>query len=375
MGSVPKKSHVVIVGASLVLGGCAVVDEFVWPTLTGEETGTGSPTVSASSVSEAPPSAREQISVAVPSGRSTGTVVGERVERIRADLRVLNNQIDGHAKQLDTARLKVRQNANGYHVAKASILARLHVGTTPGNPELVAQWNSAQARLDTLSSDINSFADLSRKIASDASTASFLRDTTRATYQIVGALEADHAQLTILENASNQTAVVIDRLLEDVKNEITQQTTYVANERSNLTALSDSIRAGRLYGGTLNRLVSAPPVPLSGPALASAPPLRGAAPPLVVIRFDRPNVEFEETLFTALSRTLEQRPSAQFEVVAVASSSGTSADIQLSQSASRRHAEEVVKSMSNMGLPGGRIRLSSTTSGNIANNEVRIFVH
>ena len=44
----------------------------------------------------------------------------------------------------------------------------------------------------------------------------------------------------------------------------------------------------------------------------------GARRPLVVIRFDRANVPYEQALYTAVSRALERRPQALFDLVAVA---------------------------------------------------------
>ena len=41
-----------------------------------------------------------------------------------------------------------------YHGAIAAINARLQVGTTPGNPNLVSQWNVAQAELAKIDGDV-----------------------------------------------------------------------------------------------------------------------------------------------------------------------------------------------------------------------------
>ncbi|MBT5414479.1 MAG: hypothetical protein HOK81_07765, partial [Rhodospirillaceae bacterium] len=96
--------------------------------------------------------------------------------------------------------------------------------------------------------------------------------------------------------------------------------------------------------------------------------------PLVVIRFDNPNVQYEEALYTAMSRALERRPSATFELVAVAPTKGSSGEIALASANSKRQAEQVLRSLTNMGLPTDRISLSATTSSSARSNEVHIYV-
>jgi len=79
--------------------------------------------------------------------RPTGTVVGKKIESLRGDLLRLQGDLSSENGQLQTLRVSARQFAGNYHSLKAAMNARLQVGTTPGNPELVAQWNQAQSEL------------------------------------------------------------------------------------------------------------------------------------------------------------------------------------------------------------------------------------
>jgi hypothetical protein len=94
----------------------------------------------------------------------------------------------------------------------------------------------------------------------------------------------------------------------------------------------------------------------------------------MVIRFDRPNVTYEQALYTAVSQALERRPSATFDVVAVAPAGGNAGQVALSTSASKRNAENVVRSLTNMGLPADRISLSATSNASTQANEVQVYV-
>ena len=140
-----------------------------------------------------------------------------------------------------------------YHEAKAHITTRLQVGTTRGNPELVSEWNTAQTALDQPAGNINGLNALGAAVASDASTAHYALDQITATFNVSGAVDEDHRQLSVLEDETNQTIVLIDRLLKEVSDDVQRQTAYVANERSNLTVLASSIKNGELYGAESGR--------------------------------------------------------------------------------------------------------------------------
>jgi hypothetical protein len=75
-----------------------------------------------------------------------------------------------------------------------------------------------------------------------------------------------------------------------------------------------------------------------------------------------------------VSRALDRRPGATFDVVAVSPAGGNPGQAALNTSTSKRNAETVVRSLTNMGLPPDRINLSATSSGSAQGNEVQVFV-
>ena len=122
--------------------------------------------------------------------------------------------------------------------------ARLQVGTTPGNPVLVQQWNEAQAQLDRISADVAAMNNLANKVAADSAMSSYLLESTRAAYGLSGAVDEDHRQLAILEDEVNKTVVLIDRLLNELSDDIRRQTDYVNRERGNIQTLAVAIKNG-----------------------------------------------------------------------------------------------------------------------------------
>jgi hypothetical protein len=306
--------------------------------------------------------------VTIEAGVNTGTAVGQKVAQLRADVAGLQDKIVSAAQRLADLRGQAGASAASYHDTKARITTHLQMGTTRGNPELVAQWNSAQTSLDELTANINALNALGTDVSGSASRAHFDLDTIQSTYNVSGAVDEDHRQLSVLEDETDQTVVLIDRLMRQISEDVQRQTAYVANERANLTTLASAIKNGELYGSELG-----------APMLASttAPASYGATPSgaaLVTIRFDRADVQYQQILYTALSQALQARPGAGFDIVGVSPTRGTASAVQLAQTSARRHAQEVMRSMTDMGVPATRLGISSATDPSITSSEVRVFV-
>jgi hypothetical protein len=312
----------------------------------------------------------------VTAAQPTGTFVGQKVSQLRSELGILQTNVRQRNDSLQEIRRATTQNAQRYHGTVAAVNARLQLGTTPGNPVLVSQWNTAQSELDRIGLDIAAMNSLANSVAADSAMVSYLLETTRATYGLQGAIDEDHRQLAILEDETNRTLVLIDRLLNELSEDISRQTAYVGNERRSLTAISLAIKNGEYYGQglTSRAYLSAAPLTSAAPSNGSGGFAAANRRPLVVIRFDRADVPYEQALYNAVSRALESRPQATFQLVAVAPSQGTPAENALNASKTKRHADDVLRTLTEMGLPADRVNLSSTTSAEASTNEVHIYV-
>ena len=140
----------------------------------------------------------------------------------------------------------------------------------------------------------------------------------------------------------------------------------MAGARGDLNVLALAIKNGQLYGTSLGGARSSAAI---APTMVSA-----SERPLVVIRFDRPNVSYENALYTAVKGALDRRPNAAFEVVAVSSSGGTAGTSAISETSSRRNADAVMRSLTQMGLTADRVRMSTATSPSAGNGEVDVYV-
>jgi len=305
----------------------------------------------------------------LPRFETTGTFVGQKVQDLRGDLDDLKQQISDHNQRLQQLRARTRDAARAYHSNVAQINTRLQLGTTPGNPELVRMWNQARQRLGTVEQTVNEMNQLSNQVSSTARLASYLLESVQAAYGLSGAVETDHKQLSVLEDSTNRTVVLIDRLANELSSDLSRQNSYLQQERANLSTLSLAIKNGEFYGESLSNQAYGSPTP---PSRSGGAERVGGDQPLVVIRFDQDNVTYEQALYSAVRRVLDRRPEAAFDVVAVAPQGGEQSALALSKA--RRQAERVLRSLNEMGLPPNRVSLSATTSQRANVNEVHVYV-
>src|SRR5579859_313118 len=346
----------VAVVATLLLGGCAFADNAMFPPL--------APTGGAGSGSKATLVSEEGPSEGGVS--ETGTFVGQKVDSLRNDLHQLQGSLGSQKDQLTQIREQIIHDSQGYHSTIAAIEARLQLGTTPGNPILVQQWNDAQGSLDAVNEDVLKMSRLATDVASTSGMAAYLLESIRAARSLSGAVDEDHRNLRTLEDQTNGTTVLIERLLTDLSTDVQRQQQYLANERSNLNGLALSIKSGQYVGNSLA-------FSHVGTAPSSSAPI-ATDRPLVVIRFDRAKVAYEDALYTAVKSALDRRPGASFEVIGVAPVAATPGATALGETSARRNAEIVQRTLTQMGLPSDRVRVSASSSPDANNSEVRVFV-
>jgi hypothetical protein len=359
---------------AVTLGACSFANEVLWPS-TAPPAAAPAPQQGAASATtrvEIPPSPAERAATAPapqPAPAVPATAVGQRATQLQAEAQRLASQVQQHGASLQELRGQNADAATRFQTLVGQISARLQVGTTPGNPILQAQWTQAQAELDRFAANIGSMSQLSNAVAGDASLGGFLLENIRNAYSLSGAVEEDHRRLAAVEDDVNRTLVTVERMRSELSEDISRQSAYVSRERGNMTALAASIRTGEFYGPGLASRSFAPAPVASAPAGSPA-----ARRPLVVIRFDRANPGYEQLLYAAVNRALEVRPQATFDVVGVAAARGSQGEVAIATTAARRQAEQVQRSLVDMGLPAQRVRLSATSGANLEANEVHVFV-
>lgn len=401
---VMSRYRALVVGAVLLLPACSFSESALWPTLTGEDPTTQSAPSSSQQQAQAADAAQKS-AVAQPAqagagapadamtagagapppqlgtgdftppgvtpGKDTGTFVGRKVKELRGELKRMQESIRTYNTKLQELRARMVANAQSYHRDVALINTRLQVGTTPGNPILMQKFNDAQTQLAALNADVAAMNQLATAVSGVSTMSSYLSESTRAAFGVSGAVDEDHRQLRVLQDEVNQTVVLIERLLTEISGDIRRQSAYIATERSNLNTLAAGIKTGEIYGASLSNVARAAEGP--GP-VAGKPMDTTGRRPLVVIRFDRPNVAFQQALYNAVGRVLERRPDAAFDLVAVTPGAGGPARVALNASKARRHAEDVLRALVDMGLSPARVAVSAKTDNAARTSEVHLYL-
>ncbi len=323
----------------------------------------------------------------------TQTIVGQKVQELTNDLNNLQGKVTMLSANLNALQREGEGKAAEYYAAVATINTQLQAGTTPGNPRLLKRVSQAESSLENLGNSVATLNQLGAETATTSSEASYLLEAVRAAYGLSGAIEEDHVRLSELEDGINNTMVIIERLLNNVNDDITRTTTYLSSERNNLRTLALAVSNGDLYGKSLsNRPFSsvATAYEASAPATMSAnagspgmnmtpgapehpAPLSGPRQ-LVKIKFDRNDVNYEEPVYMAVNEALQRYPDARFDLVAVHPTNGNAAEVAIESTKARRNAEKVLRTLTQMGLPLDRIDLSHKQSPEAASNEVHIYV-
>jgi hypothetical protein len=360
-----------MIGAACVLlAGC----DSLWPSLDAPE-----PTGGAS----AQPAAAAQPASAQPATASAGqtaspiysgtTAVGERIAQMQRDHAQLTGKVSDLRQRLDATRAGSAASATNYHTHKAEITSRLQLGTTPGNPVLVERWNEAQTSLTSVEQAIPSLSSLQSDAADEAAFGKFLLSTVQATFGLSGAVDADHRILRELEDSVYQSLVDLDRMITAVTDEINRHNLYVSNERQNMTTLALGIKNGELYGTNIATRSFTLVEAAAASAAAAGPGVPAGQDPLVIIRFDRENVPYQQALYNAVSQALVAKPDAVFDLVAISPNRGNAAQAALNSTAARRNAEGVLRTLTDMGVQPSRVNLMADTR-DVTNNEVHLFV-
>lgn len=310
------------------------------------------------------------------SSQRVETLVTRKVAELNAELNDLSRSTKGYSDRLRGLQVKSDNAASQYYELVATMNTELQAGSTPGNPVLVERWNVAQDKLEGLSQNAALLNGLAADLSNEASKASYLQENVRGAYGLSGAVKEDHAKLRVLEDDVNQTIVTLNRLLTNVSDEINRRQAYLRTEKLNMQTLSLAVANGELYGQNLsNSLFKKAAVDAQEVyGQDAAAPASANRRPLVIIRFDRQNVSYEQALYTAVGAALEKYPAAKFDLVAVSPAQGNPAEVALASSEARKNGEAVLRSLTHMGLPVERVRLNAANSAGVRNSEVHIYL-
>ena len=308
----------------------------------------------------------------------SGTFVGQKINPLREDFLAVAEAFNIHRDSYEEVKSRVYGASTEFYGTIAAVNTKLQLGTTPGNPVVVRQYDQAQSELDNIEEYMREINLLNQKVNADAGVVALLKSTLNKTLRLAGAIDQDHRQLELLEDDTEKLEIDIARLINEITEEISRQAGFAKIENQNMLVMAVAIRNGEAMGtGILNRSF------LAAQALAEAgapdeqlevPRVNITGLPLVVIRFDDPDIDYEKTLFDAIGTTIDKKAGANFGLVAVSPIGKNEGETRINSSKVKKYAERVLRSLVSFGLPSKRVALSAKTSGDVVVPEVHIYV-
>ncbi|MBF96142.1 MAG: hypothetical protein CFH34_00340 [Alphaproteobacteria bacterium MarineAlpha9_Bin4] len=302
------------------------------------------------------------------------TYVGDRVSEMREEFSILDNEIKENENLFNLLKSNGIASAEVYHSTVAAIAARLQIGTTPGNPVLLNQYERALTELAEVGSQGQQLVELGNQISLLSARVSYLKDQTRSAKRLRGAVDEDHRKLSVLQDDIKRKGVDLTRLLENLNETIRRRDIYLAAERRRLTQLASAISIGESYGNGLGPLNS---IPASNDDESSEREKRSdtnlSGNPIAVIRIQGESNKFSQGLYGAVSAALERAPNATFTLVAVSSTAGNSSEKAARAAIAREKAGKIISSLVSMGMPADRLSVTELALASIEDTEVRVY--
>ena len=363
MKKIAKLSSLMMVVA---LGGCTYSQDAIFPSLFGSDVQEQAAQNNAASAGIVLGTTNfEPVDVSEVS--NTGTFVGQKVLTFRGELNQLQNSIRTNNAELQKIRNSIINNALEYHKTIAEIETKLQVGTTPGNPHMFEKLAKAESNIQIMNTNAAALNQLSGKVSADTANTDYLVEVIRSAYSISGAVDEDHRQLRILENEAGQTSILMHSLLNEINSDITRQQQYVKTANSNIANLSSAIRVGSF--GVNNAPISRSPLlnanPVASSQVEQEAPAYAGGKPLFAVRFANKDVNYKDGLKKAVANAVAKKKSVIFDVVAVNSLQGSSAN---------EYASKVFQDIIALGVTADRVNISSKIDAEADYPSVMVFV-
>lgn len=308
----------------------------------------------------------------VVNGSYTGTFVGQRVAAFRQELKQLNQAQKSNQKELDKISSNISKNANLYQKTISSVQNKLQAGTTPGNPNMYAMLQQAQGNVQNMFANANALENLSTKTATTLTSVNYLENSISAAFGISGAVDEDHKQLRELQSEAMALAQKATTLNENVSSAANFQQQNAVQSSQEINALHDSVKTG---GNSVSFSRPAPrrDMKFNKPFAANpgftprpAPAMHTNGMPLMSIRFNYSDINYQEGLKTAVRSALQRKHNAVFDIVGVSNNADASS--------AKNHALRVMNEVISFGASDNNVNLSSRTNESASVPEVLLFV-
>ena len=305
-------------------------------------------------------------------GEPVFTYVGQRILEMKNEFSKLDNEISEKKINFDLLKSTGIKSAENYHSIVAAIAARLQIGTTPGNPILLDQFENAQTEFAAVSAQGQNIVDVGNKISLLSTRLAYLLEQARSAKKLRGAVDQDHRDLSSFQDALKRRSVDVMRSLEELNETVRRREIFLAAERRRLTLLSNAISIGESFGTGLGAIKS---LPANGQTNSYDQKSQSSISPspIAVFKIRSEQENYHQDLFGAVSAALEKSPAAKFTLVAVSSSAGNASKQAERAANAKIDVGKLMSSLVSMGMPVNRLSVNSLSVASIENTEVRLY--
>jgi hypothetical protein len=305
-------------------------------------------------------------------GQPVFTYVGQRILEMQNEFNKLDNEISEKKISFDLLKSNGIKSAENYHSIVGAIAARLQIGTTPGNPILLDQFENAQTELASVSAQGQNIVDVGNKISLLSTRVSYLLEQARAAKKLRGAVDQDHRDLSSFQDTLKRRSVDVMRSLEELNETIRRREIFLAAERRRLTLLANAISIGESFGTGLGTVKSLP-VSNENNSYDQKSQSSVSPSPIAIFKIRSESENYHQDLFGAVSAVLEKAPKAKFTLVAVSSSAGNASKQAERAANAKLDVGKLISSLIAMGMPVDRLSVNSLSVASIENTEVRLY--
>lgn len=319
----------------------------------------------------------EAATLSAPINANDASYVTNAISTLESGVNYLENAYGKRRSNYTAMQDNITASAKAYLDIVGDIRAKLQVGTTPGNPQLLAQLNSARVALDALGSRVIHLRELNNSIDRDLSQSTFLKQLGRNAQFIQGSAEADleriQGDLLRLDRTTRSMETMRDsanRLVERQQGleQIHRNELNLINQiiYRGVNAESFSFRPDELAPNISSPALNAPvETSMATPALqvsslADNPHVQPAAGhnALLSLTLDGKKSGFEETLYSAIEKAHTANADVTFTLKGLYPTGRTKADTKKHQQQAKKDTDTLLAAMVDMGVPASRVTVS-----------------
>ncbi len=203
-------------------------------------------------------------------GPSTGTAVGEKVVELKNMMQNAGRRASSSIQSIRNQYEKAIIEVNQYHCIVGEIEAKLQLGTTPSNPQLIELRNRALQQLDEISGTISTMDSLASEFSKNSEQVQVLASHVESSLRMPGAVDEDHAHLILMSDELSTMNAAISQSLDILNANTQRQSEWLTLERIHLANLSSAIDRGKIFISPQEE-ASKYPIPLALPEISLSP--------------------------------------------------------------------------------------------------------